>query len=474
MLKSIILALVCALPAFAQDFQTPAWEGALKQSTAQLTSIPLPNPLPNFGGLVGANTKWFAPVYNTTITRCTDINSSPETGWPNSYEVTDTGGSDFPIWNANQTFIRVMYANSGGSWVIPFDPVSMTCGTAVPNSHAPAGAVWANRDPNVDFALVGTKVNKRTFDYLHPSVAPVTSEYFDFRSCPGLSTVPIGWHSGLQVLEDDSLIAAAFSEQASQDTGQWVAMYQPATGGCQTWNTLTGQVVGQGFGMTGTISPFYSLTIHNIQMGPGGIIAVSLGTTCVNCPFHNGFLYKAGTLTDIPPVRNASGHGVLGYEKNITANGGLTYSYVEWNNPSVVIPIVHVTGVPWGWPLVSDIHISYRNGDTLDTFPFLVGSTSVTNPQYSGDAPLMRENFMVRYDGTFLRLSPTLSSGVPNTFNFRTANAIGDISKLGCYAWSFDAMGGLGNTDRVHEACTLGAPPPNECRSDVAVICPGK
>lgn len=446
-LRSIALALLLAAPLQAQ----------VKQNSSQLTVIPLPSPIPNIGTEVGANSTFFDPAYNTTILRCTDINTQPGGDVPNnSWEVTDSGGSFERSWNANGKRLRIVAAGSGTTRIVNFDPVTFTCSAAIPGSQTGVGPEWDHINPDVDYTLQGTQVSQRTFNGNNP---PTTAPFFNFNSCPGLTTLKPTWHTPLQITADDSVFAIAFSDLGGQDTGEWVAIYQPATNGCQTWNTLTGSVTGQGFGQTGSINVASRFSIHELVMGPGGIVEVGHGKTCTNCAVQGGpFLFKAGGLLAYQVTNNASGHNNMGWSEWANCVGPNCWVR-PWNNPTAA---TRISSTAFTWPAVTDQHMSWRP-DVLDTYPLALGSSTINAPQpLVITEPLQQELFNVGMDGMFTRLAHTFSDGVLNSWNFRTAYAISSQSEQGCIAWSTNWMGTLGKTPKGDE------------RSDVAIICKGK
>jgi hypothetical protein len=428
----------------------------LTQTASQLTVIPLPSPIPSMGNTIGANSTYLDPAYGTTILRCTDGNTQPGgDGLEDSWEVTDSGGSADRSWNSTGKRLRIVAANTGTTRVINFDPVNFTCSTIIPGSQTGVGAEWDARDPDVDYITQGTLILKRTFNGNNP---PTTAPFFNFNTCPGLATLKPTWHTPLRITVDNSIFAMAFSDLGGQDTGEWIALYQPVTNGCQTWNTLTGVVTGQGFGQSGTINVAQRFSIHELDMGLGGVMSIAHGKTCTNCPLHGGpFLFKAGGLLAYQPTINPSGHSNIGWTEWANCNGPLCWVR-PWNNPNALIKIS--SGVLW--PAGTEQHMSWRP-DVLETYPLALGSSTVNAPQpLVISAPLQQELFLVNMDGSFTRLAHTFSDGVLNSFNFRTAYAISSQSDQGCIAWSTNWMGTLGTT-------SLG-----EQRSDVAIVCRGR
>ena len=443
---------------------------SLHQTNAELTIIPIPTPIPNVGNLVGAGKSWLSRAYGNTVFRCTDINSDPSNTRYHSYEVTDSGGSNEGIWNANNTMLRIMDAGSGSSRVYGFTKSTGHCTTANQYSRAPAGVVWSAVNPDVDYSLDRTTLTQRTFDYLQPLKAPKKTTIFDFRSCPGLAALNPTWKGELTVTAGDGTLLTSFSDLGGQDTGEYVAAYQPSSGGCQVWNTLTGQVTAQGYSRT--ISTFYSFNIHNANVGPGGVAIVSAGTICSGCPERHGpFLWQAGTISAYLVEVDAGGHPAIGYTHYLNLVNSPAIDSRVWNFADDVTQVTSATGVQF--PHRTSTHLAWQDVDPLDSVPFTATSATALSPPYTLVTPLEQELWgAVPATGEFIRLAPTMTSGQPNEFNFRTKYAIESMSPKGCIAWSSDWLGTLGNTDGKTTSCVLGTNPPTACRSDVFVTCP--
>jgi hypothetical protein len=126
------------------------------------------------------------------------------------------------------------------------------------------------------------------------------------------------------------------------------------------------------------------------------------------------------------------------------------------------------------FPAPQDIHLEWQNGDPNDTYPLCMSQSSTGLPQPINIAtPLEQEIYCVDpSNGTYIRLTPTFTSGIANADNFRTEYAILEGGKLGYIAFSSDWEGTLGNFDGVTSSCTLGTTKPTECRSDVFIVIP--
>jgi hypothetical protein len=479
-MNKVLIAVSVVMLAYAAQAQTvnchnPTWPCAVRQTNAQLTVIPLPSPMPNFGNVIGANTTWRDPVRGTLIVRCTDAGTGP--GQLHSWEVTGSGGAFENDWNSDQTLLHVIAMASGHFYTLAFNAAAMTCTPINPFSAIGTGTVWSNVNSRLDYVLVGTKVYPRTYDQVNPVTVPpvIGAPLFDFASCPGLATLKPRWNTTLQVTGDDSLFAVGFSDQGLQDTGDWLAMYQPATNGCQVWNTLTGQITASGFGVTGQVSAFFPFTLHETAMGPNGIIEAAIGNTCTGCPKGGPFIYKAGTLQAGLLTSQFGGHNNMGWLNYCNIINQAAIVCRPWNNLTQITQVTRNTGVRF--PPTTQSHMSWQGVvDVLDTYPMIMGSSTTGVPGLVITSPLQQALWLANMDGTFSLIAPLLTSGIemPGQLNFRTAFGIHTVGKKGIVAWSSDDMGGFGNADGVTPTCVLGTVGATQCASQILIAVPGQ
>lgn len=450
-----------------------AYPCSLFQSNAQLTVIALPAPIPSVGNLIGANRCYTSPIYGNKVCRCTDVNTDPTNKTLFSYEVTDSGGANDAQWNSNGTLLRVVLAGTGTSEVVGVNLAAGTCTVANTSSRIPTGAAWLRTNPNQDMYLNGTQVIERTFNSLNPLIAPTSKVLFNFNTCSGLSKLQPTWHSGLAIKGNDALVIEAFSDRGAQDTGEYVAVYQVATNKCQVWNTLTGKLTGN-LGTNGTVKPFYPFTIHDVAMGAGGIAEVSIGSTCTGCPaVHGPYLWETVTPTIQMVTVLAGGHDALGYKTYLNLTDAPQTSSRLVSAIGAVTQVTSARGVLF--PALQETHLSWQNVNSTDSKPFLATQASLQLPQpIKITTPLQQELWAADpVTGKFIRIAPTMSSGIANSFNFRTQNAIFSPAPTGkAIAISTDWEGTLGNTDGKTENCSLGASAPLQCRSDVIIAYP--
>jgi hypothetical protein len=469
---ALVLLLAIALRVSAQECSGPTYPCAMRQTNAQFTTIPLPS-VP-FSGLIGANAVATIQPYNTTLLRCTDVNTEP-LGSKHSFEVTDSGGSSEIQWNVDQTLLRIVRMTTGSTGIIGFNKTSNECTTMNINSLGAEGAVWSTEDPAVDFIPSGvTAVNKRTFDPANPLKAPAITKFFDFKSCPIWPTLNITWDSALTTVDDD-LFMKAFSTTGGQDTGTWAVAYRVSTGACSILNTANG-IVTASYGMngvlTGSVTTFFPFSIHNAIADPSGHLWLAVGSTCVGCPKHGPFIWYPGSnRLDLITV-SIGGHNSNGYDTWLNFVNSPAMASRKLENINTVTIINSPRGVKF--PLPGETHMGWQNVNLTDTNPICMTEVSQNQPQpLVISSPLQQEVFCVDVtDGTYIRLAPTFTSGITSPYNFRTVNAISSNGKQGYIAFSSDMMGQLGNMDGKTSTCKLGAAVPNSCRSDVFIVVP--
>lgn len=469
----------------------PNYPCALHQIGDQLTVVPLPAATPAIGGLVGANKRMTVQPYGSIVVRCTDVNTDPTNEKQHSFEVTDGGGAGQIQWNANQTLLRVVNADTGSTRVLGFNKVNYNCRTTVNQySAAPSGATWSLLDPNVDYILNGTVVTRRQFDATQPMVAPIVTQYFDFADCGLVRRLHLHFLSTTAYLDDDSpevtssgalstaddqIFLASFSTTGGQDTAQWLMAYRHVPGqsdGCSMVNTQTGEVMADNFGEGGHLTNFHPFLMHAANMSPSGIAVTGpAAKTCPECPDNYGpfFWYPGSTRMDVL-LEKGKGHSTRGNKLWVN----LISSPVLLAHPYADLTVMAELNEKVTLPQPQETHVGWQNTDVSDTYPICGSQMSLNQPlPRTITSPLENEIWCVEpLTGAYIRLAPTMSTGTDNGWNFRTKNAIIANGKFGFIAFSSDWMGTLGNTDGVTTACTPGAKKPNACRSDVFIIVP--
>jgi hypothetical protein len=451
---------------------TVPYPGSVHQTNAQLTIIPQPSPIPAMGH---AGATYTDPIYGNTVVQCTDPSTDPTNLKHLSFEIGDNGAASDHVWNANHSMLRVMAADTGGSRVMFVDPISHIC-TLIPGTAVPGGSVWDTVDPDTDYSLSAVPnaaikpliLSERHFSGMD---APITTTLFDFRNCPGLSALgPVSWHSQLSPVPGG--LVTGFSDRGGQDTGEYVVIYYLATGQCEVWNTLTGTLSGP---ISGKVSSFNAFTLHDVSGYPGGLVQASVGNTCIKCPApHGPWLWKSTTNTtriiSTPPV---GGHNTIGYQTYLNLSSSPKIASRTFGNQATVKYITSNAGVAFPGP--QETHMGWQNVDPKDSNPVVASQVSMKQPQpLQITSPLEDEIWgVVPATGEFIRFASCMTSGIANKFNFRSVNCIAGVSPDGAaIAFSSDWGGTLGNTDGKTQACTLGAPKPNECQSQVFLVFP--
>lgn len=463
------------LVATSSNCNTPLWPCALHQTNAQLTVISSPSPLP-FSGLVGVNQQWKTP-YGTTVTRCTDVNTNTTSISTHSYEIQDSGGTNGQECNSNGTMCKILDADSGISRVMGIDPVHKVCTGELINSEAVEGSAWDATNADMDYTFKGTVIDRRT-GFNNPT-GPTTTQLVDLiQACtfsPALTSAPT-WHSPLST--DGTVIVVYLSSTGQQNTGIYAAAYNLSTGGCQTFNTQTGTFVAKGYGTSGKATGtngYYPFTIHDGFIYGAGW--ATMGGPCPSCPANveGRYLWKVGSTTVNLITKAIGGHDTMGYTSFINLTDSPRLASRLATNVNAFTFISSTVGVIF--PVPQETHCTWRNADWNETRPIWCSQVSQNEQMpIQVKAPLQQEVYGVdSKTGTFIRIAPTMTSGILNKFNFRTQNAIINATSKDAPSyvlWSSDVMGTLGNTDGKSTSCILGAAPPNECRSDVFIVFP--
>lgn len=412
---------------------------------------------PNMGGLLGANRIVTPTDFNVPIIRCTDYNSTPgRSFFSQSFDVTDSGGGEDMIWNTNSTLLAVVETATGNGTVVSFNPATSQCVVPQPTLTINTGRSWSRSNPNLLRTLPSTSsiITDYTFNYLVPTTPPVVTNEFNFASCAGLGAITVAWNSAVTSSAGDAFLAAGFSNTGGQDTGVYVTLYQPSSGGCQIWNTSTGAITGSGGLPSGTATVNHAFLIHNVTMWPGGWIEVGIANgSCPTCGSLGPFFWQAGTLTTTLPTGSLGGHNAGGYADwfNMPGNGHLCGR--PFATPVSCTFINTITG--FHFPAAGSIHVSWSDANALETNPIFLSQSTYPNPAMFGGlntTPLQGEIWGVfpgqGTNGTFIRVAHSFTSGYDNPVigNFRTENAILGTSQDGRFiAFASDWMGTLGS-----------------------------
>lgn len=461
--------------AFDPTCAGPTYPCALHQTAAQLNVIPWPDPTP-LAGLVGAGQCMPMAGYNTTVCRCTDVNTDPTNTKMYSWEVTDTGGDNFQSANETETLIRPVAMATGSNRILNFNSATGACSTVMANSSAPAGGLWSPTLPNVDYYKQGdTSVIERV---IGPS-GIITATLFDFARCPLLNTIgTITYTTQISSNDSNTFFMALGVNGQGQDKAQYIVGFRVDNRVCTLYNTLTGQVQMAGgipnVQTVGTVTNFFPFTIHSADLAPGGQLIIGIGSTCTGCPTQHGpFIWYPAT-THLDFITSLGGGHIT--EGNSTYINVTSAPKLASRLFTALNTVTHINTANFIYPQPQDIHMSWGNVDANDTNPICMSQMSINLPQpVVPKVPIQNEVFcVVPKDGSYIRLAPTYSSGIgmPGQTNFRTQYSILTNGKQGYIFFSSDLGGRLGNTDGKTTSCILGAIKPNACRSDVFVVMP--
>ena len=448
-----------------------------------LTTIQLPNPLPNFGNLIGANTLVSDPepsngptCFHSPIVRVTDANTS--NAFPNRTFNLGTGGSgDENIWNTNSTLL--MLGDTGSNhYPFSFNPATMQAtrlyatSTQGSGMTITAGGSWSYVNSQEWYALAVTRgtggiAQVQKYDFTNRVTQPTPTVVADFKS--GGNALATNYNVQWSVLglnsKDDLTFAAAFSGTGGQNTGCDVVAWRSSSG-FSHYNTCTGTITGD-FGGTGAVSIPDFFPIHNAKISKDGtrVVITPTAGTCAGCGI-SPVAWTIGTTTVVylaPPGTPAGGHFTEGFTQWIQDAGtgsGRPKTIRTFASPGAPsqIPITQPNCI--ATPL--DSHENWSNVDGGDTLPFLLTTTSTLSP-----FPCAWYNELQAIDpavGMLWRFAHTYTNG--SSHRFDTRQGIGGGSQDGnFYAWSSDIIGTLGSESGA-STCTLGT----NCRGDVFIV----
>src|ERR1017187_5758994 len=117
-----------------------------------LLVTPLPSPLPNWGGLKGANIIQTDPDFGTRIVRITDAATNAN----GTVQTADT--SESGMWNKDATLLFVG-TTGGASILYSFNPTTLQ-GAKVTLPHFGGQVVFSGVQPNVFYQLQKSKIDR--------------------------------------------------------------------------------------------------------------------------------------------------------------------------------------------------------------------------------------------------------------------------------------------------------------------------
>jgi hypothetical protein len=435
-------------------------------SRTDFAIIQVPNPVPNVGNLVGANTIITDPDFHNPIVRVTDANTNPRKP-ARSFGAGIGGSADVTVWNKDSTLF--ILGDTGGEYYpFSFDPDKMQAARLYKGSFPASGGivtregVWSHSQPNVLYMLDHATILKLDFsDRKNPPKGQVIVDFAKFSDC-----MPVGfkatWYVFGGVSEDESIFSAAFSS-SGQDTGAYAVVYQKGKG-CRLLNTQTGQVTGS-WGSSGTITTDDRWGIHNVKLSKDGSWLVVSNGKCYSSNCAGPYFWQVNSTTTSNCAKGTScgGHWTAGHNRWINAGGAPMGQLQTRLFSSTRSPTALIKGLPLGITPPFDVHLSWSNVDPNDSFPVLSATRSITAP-FPG--PWYNEVIGIAADGSgkVWRFAHTFNTA--KSHRFAPQQAIGSVSQDGrFFVFSSDWMGTLGSESGAH-TCTIG----KDCRGDVFVV----
>jgi hypothetical protein len=404
----------------------------------------LPNPMPTWGGAIGAGAKWCNPAYNgLCIIRITDaLNNNGS-----SLSTADTGGVQLVTKDARHIVVRT----NGASLVVGFSPKRETVTGTLARFNYPVQPSETNA--SVMYYLWKTQIHKKTANLAWTTFTDQV--IFDYASagCLGVG-YKSHWHGVFTIAGNPPVFKTGFSDTGAQGSGNKLVAWS-LTKGCSVWDTVTGEVTsnGKAMGLVNTPDRFY---MHAGGAGRNPLYANTDPTlhqpngangclTALHCATN--YFWQIGTTNvpicglpgNVPPY--CDGHLAL------LESGALSdrlYKVHDWANPST--PLTSYGELARG---SGDTHQSSDNGADINGRPLFIFSQQKNSPQIY---PVwgFNEIMVMALDGSKVvgRLGQNLNSGNSKT-SFVCQNAIGvsfqaSKNKQAGFAMFTSDMGGGG------------------------------
>jgi Bacterial Ig-like domain (group 2) len=394
----------------------------------------LPNPMPDWGGALGARKTWANPAFPGTVyTRLSDAS----THRANTLQTADSGEPQLFSADGLHVIVRNTFSHN---FIVGIDGSK----TGVDSGYGSLG--FTSHEPLQLFGLNGTQIRLLT---VKPDWSGIASDVlvFDYATanCLGVGYKST-WHGTFTVSDDDLMFKTGFSNIGAQGTGHLAVAWSAATG-CFVYDSLAGTVSGPA-GLIGSIddgvNPFpvrfyqheaggsptskYSL-VGNTVHTKGGLPGCVVGPCLISEPY----IWEIGTTHVRSCDIKCDGH---------SAKGRMLYTgkrYVSHSYDNVDQPIIPMVIFPQGFP---DQHGTAHN-QTTGAEPIFLVSTDVTPvipyPIWGYD-----EVIEIPSDGSMVigRMGQTMNTGKSRYFICQ--NAVGVIAQDGHHLVITSDMGGDG------------------------------
>ena len=395
----------------------------------------LPNPMPDWGGALGAGKTWVHPAFPGTVyTRLTDAS----TNFANTLQTADSGEPQLNSADGTHLIVRNTYATSF--------VVDAITGAKTGVSPKYGALQFTSHQPLQLVGLSGTQVHLLTANADWSGIASDTL-VFDFASanCLGVGYKST-WNGTVTVSDDDLVFKTGFSNTGGQGTGNSAVAWSAASG-CFVYDSLAGTVSGP-TGLIGSVDDgtnplparFYQHEAGGSPTSKYSLVSASLHTKgglpgCVvgPCLIGRPYIWEIGTTHIRPCDINCDGHSAKG---KLMYTGKRYVSHAYDNTDGPLIPMVHF---PMGFP---DQHGTAHNQTTGAEPIFLVSSAIapiIPYPIWGYD-----EVIEVPSDGSMVagRIGQTMNTG--KSVYFICQNAIGVVSPDGHQLFFTSDMGGNG------------------------------
>ena len=397
-----------------------------------ISVVPLPSKLPNFGGLLGINITQVDPDFGTTIIRATD--NSINTAALQTADEAEAG-----IWSANDSFLLVRN-NNGGTQVLSFN-TGKFIDTGLPH-YAPSR--FSGGTPNVFYEIVKTKVTQFTLVQQNGKWATTTKAICDFANILP-NPFKVKWVGTFGMSLDDTTFCVAFSEGV-QETGFHTCLFRVGSG-YRMLDTHAGVISGQ-WGPTGPANLIstnfkFPFSLHESNMTPNPAYATIGASTGVS----DTMVWAVDTL-NINEV-TCTGHAARGvshiYPGGVGGGNIACYAYTDLSKTGRSLVLDPKT-LPPGF--IGDRHYGFGKFDPNDNSIIWSSSLNVNGITAAWENEVFGydivKKVVYRACHTFTTLKPV------KPLPFIVQNSIACPSRTGKYvAFTSDMMGTLGRPGDV-------------------------